>query len=790
MIAKGRRMWSNDDDFEDETLTPEQEAALPYARYMVAGFRVMPLHRILEMPGHALGCGCGHVDCKAVGKHPVASAWQHTPAWDAEQVEAMRMMGQLYPAVGVLVTGWLVVDVDERNGGHESIERLERALGVAVRASSRFVVRTGSGGQSAHYYFKPPQDGASYRQNLQEYPGLDFKTSGFVVGYGSPHASGRDYELLRGDPTDTAEAPAALLQKLAQANTYAGVVNGVVREVKASELSAIADAVQVDKLTYEQWIECGMALHHTTGGSDEGLRLWDAMSAKDAARYDAGALDHRWHGFGKSKSVVTVGTLLMHAKAGGYVEAVTFEPDPAFADDEPATPASILERAKGIKPWHLPGFAGRLYRWIEGQCLYPKPTISAGAALYVLSCLGGMRHRDARDGMGLNLMIFSVAGSGTGKESVFQAVTKLFSRVKVSQAMHGKIKSEQEIYRNLLRHQAAYYLIDEIGIMLQKIAQASKSGGAIYLTGVIGALMEIYSKSTGILTITGDLKEEIKTKLKDEVAKLYKRLDSGDGKAAEIEAEIDRTLKSIQDADQGILEPFLSLMGTTTPDTFDATITPDNVKNGFVARALVLREDNTNPRKKEGFSKVELDDSIVMRLQSLHHGGHSEPPGGRVERCGDFVDVTTSADASELLEAAYEHFWKLGELHRSHTGMEAITRRSWEMCSKISLILGMADGGHRTAEHVLYGFALAADDTALKIRYARANDDTDAGKDTQRVLAMLSETEWLARFKVNRALKTNGAGCQDLIDQLVMAGKILVEQRKAGRKTAEFLKLA
>lgn len=790
MIAKGRLMWSNDDDFEDETLTPEQEAALPYARYMAAGFRVMPLHRILELPGHALGCGCGHVECKAVGKHPVASAWQHTPAWDAEQLEAMRMMGQLHPAVGVLVAGWLVVDVDERNGGHESIERLERVLVVAIRDAARFVVRTGSGGQSAHYYFRLPQDGASYRQNLQEYPGLDFKTSGFVVGYGSPHASGRDYELLRGDPADTAEAPTALLQKLAQANTYAGVVNGVVREVKASELSAIADAVQVDKLTYEQWIECGMALHHTTGGSDDGLRLWDAMSARDAARYDAGALDHRWHGFGKSKTVVTVGTLLMHAKAGGYVEAVTFEPDTAFADDEPATPASILERAKGIKPWHLPGFAGRLYRWIEGQCLYPKPTISAGAALYVLSCLGGMRHRDARDGMGLNLMIFSVAGSGTGKESVFQAITKLFSRVKVSQAMHGKIKSEQEIYRNLLRHQAAYYLIDEIGIMLQKIAQASKSGGAIYLTGVIGALMEIYSKSTGILTITGDLKEEIKTKLKDEVAKLYKRLDAGDGKADEIEAEIERTLKSIQDADQGILEPFLSLMGTTTPDTFDATITPDNVKNGFVARALVLREDNTNPRKKEGFSKPELDDSIVMRLQSLHYGGHSEPPGGRVERCGDFVDVTTAADASELLEAAYEHFWKLGELHRNHTGMEAITRRSWEMCSKISLILAMADGGHRTADHVLYGFALASDDTALKIRYARANDDADTGKDTQRVLAMLSETEWLARFKVNRALRTTTEGCQDLIDQLVMAGRIVVEQRKSGKANAEFLKLA
>ena len=778
-------MW----DDEDEQLTPAQEAQLPYARYMAAGFRVMPLHRIVEHGGGAIGCGCGHVDCKAVGKHPIAGAWQHTPVWDAEQIEAMRMMGQLHPAVGVLVSGWLIVDLDERNGGAESIERLERAIGVSVRDSARFVVRTGSGGQSAHYYFRlPAGEDRTYRQNLPEFPGLDFKTSGFVVGYGSPHASGMEYRLLRGSPADTAEPPRELVEKIAAAKNVPMVVNGVVRDVSMEDVARMVGAIPNQDLHYEEYLQVGMAIHDATSGSVDGLAMWHKWAEK-SSKYRPSDVDFRWHSFGKyAGRKVTAGTLHHLASAHGYTESVTFESDVDF--DEPAPAAqSIVERARGIKPCDMPGFAGRLYRWIEGQCLYPKQTLAAGATLYALSCIGGLRHRDARDGLGLNLMVFAVAGSGTGKESVFQAVTKLFARIGISQAMHGKIKSEQEIYRNLLRHQAAYYLVDEIGIMLQKIAQASKGGGAIYLTGVIGALMEIYSKAVGILTITGDLKEEIKTSLKDHIAKLHKRLDNGDGVPSEIEAEIEQVTQQIKDADMGIIDPYLSLMGTTTPDTFDSTVTPENVKNGFVARALILREADTNPRKKEGFVKPDIDDTIVMRLNTLHYGGHSQPATGRVERQGDPLDVTTSAEASELLEDAYEHFWRLGEKHRETTGMEAITRRSWEMCSKISLILAMADGGHRTAEHVLYGFAIAVDDTATKIRYARANDELDTGKDTQRVLSLLSRDDWVARHKINRALKTSREGCQGLIDAMVAAGLIVVEMRKTGQRPSEFLKL-
>jgi len=57
-------------------------------------------------------------------KHPVAANWQHTPNWSEDQLEVMELTGQLTTGYGVLVQGLLVVDVDSKNGGVPSYEKL------------------------------------------------------------------------------------------------------------------------------------------------------------------------------------------------------------------------------------------------------------------------------------------------------------------------------------------------------------------------------------------------------------------------------------------------------------------------------------------------------------------------------------------------------------------------------------------------------------------------------------------------------------------------------------------
>ena len=85
-----------------------------------------------------------------------------------------------------------------------------------------------------------------------------------------------------------------------------------------------------------------------------------------------------------------------------------------------------------------------------------------------------MRYIDEMDGITVKHFIFCVAGSGTGKESIMQCYLQIIKAATVQAAIHGAFKSEQEIMRNLIRHQAAFYCVDELGIVLSKLVNSSK----------------------------------------------------------------------------------------------------------------------------------------------------------------------------------------------------------------------------------------------------------------------------------------------------------------------------
>ena len=91
-----------------------------HREFWEAGYRVFGLYG--ATPDGK--CGCGNPDCKAVLKHPVSAGWQHTPLWDEEQLASKELSGQFDTGFGVLVRGLLVIDVDARNGGVQSYERL------------------------------------------------------------------------------------------------------------------------------------------------------------------------------------------------------------------------------------------------------------------------------------------------------------------------------------------------------------------------------------------------------------------------------------------------------------------------------------------------------------------------------------------------------------------------------------------------------------------------------------------------------------------------------------------
>lgn len=731
-----------------------------YREFREAGYRFFGLYGATKNGQ----CACGNKDCKAAYKHPIASNWQHTPDWDDEQVETMELSDQVATGYGVLVRGLLVIDVDARNGGVQSFDKLRNDFPDIERAG--LIVNTGSGEGSRHYYFSLP-DSPALMQHHPDYAGIDFKSSGYVVGPGSMHASGNRYEVAYGSPDDITPAPQALLALLAKPEFHRAEINGASIDVSHTDLSDMIAHVDPDS-DHETWIRCGMALHQASGGT--AFDVWDAWSNRGTKYPGRETLSKRWHSFGKSANPVTLGTLAHHAEAGGWKAPVTFDAPVEFA----VAPVGLDISSVNLK--RPPGFVGTVAAWIEDQSYRPREHLAVAGALTAVGNIVGLRYTDDLNGVTTNLFTFCVAGSGTGKEPIQQATAAVLRAARIQQAVHGSIKSEQEIMRNLVDHQAAMFIIDEIGIFLKKVKNAQQKGGASYLDGVIGALMSAYSKANGFLLLTGDMKKEIRKSLKGELLQLEKQ----ENPSPAILSRIAAVKHSIETLDFGLDRPFLSLAGFTTPETFEELVDFYNATNGFIGRSLLFNERDTTPPRKKGFRPRPMPADLKQSLEDLYAAGGFDMTGSsRVEYYDDRIQIPTTPGGIDLLEQVSDAFEQMADEAKSATGLEALAMRAYEQVAKVSLILAVP-GGIRTEEHVLWAYALVRRDIKEKMDLVTSNE---RAKDSP-VVAMRARIMNICAGDdgetfgviVNRMRKYKRADVEKALEQMVAAGQIVVEE--------------
>ena len=738
-----------------------------YQEFLDAGYKVFALWPIRDGE-----CGCGDPACSVAGKHPRASNWQHTPHWSDDQVEVMEEMGQFATGYGVLMDGLLVIDVDERNGGAESYAKLLKD--VPEVAGAGLIVKTGSGGQSKHLYFAMPEP-VPLVQHLDDYPGIDFKSTGFVVGPGSLHASGNRYEAVSGTPFDVEAAPPTLVEKLRKPERYRAHANGQPVDVSESDIESMLEAIPNDESTdYEKWIRVGMAIHLVTGG--DGFDLWLNWSAK-SPKHDGKDMGKKWHSFGKSDNPVTFGTLAHYAEEAGWIAPVEFTSDVHFP--EPAEHTLSTENVDLMRP---PGFAGKLAHWINRRNRHPRENLATAAALQTISSVAGMRYEDPLDGITPNVFLFGVSGSATGKESILKSHQELLRAAGVASAAHGGIKSEQEIYRNLTRHQAAFYVIDELGEQLSKIQNARTKGTASYLEGVIGSLMSLYSKANGYALITGDLKEEIRRQMMTEYSALEKRINENQATDKD-EIRLDNVKRQLDNIDSGLERPYLSVFGLTTPERFNELMDFDMAVNGFMGRALIFqeREDNPRSRPRGDIQRGPVPDEIAATLQQLYAPGYSEVPD-RVERVGDPVGIETRPDAEVMLDQVEKEFHAMAEDSKNSTGLTPIPRRGYEQVAKVSMILAIPEG-LRTVEHVRWSYALVKRDIEEKIKLAHSNsaaDKQDALASRVMSLVATDHGETIGRIR-NKCRSYRKEDVDKVVEKLVDAGYLQEHEAASGK---------
>jgi len=728
-------------------------------------------------------CECLNPNCEAIFKHPRISNWQVTKPWEDEQLECMELTGQLDTGYGVLCNGLLVVDVDARNGGIDSYTKLIENCPDILNCG--YIVETGSGGGSKHLYFRVP-DGVKLQSHLNEYKGIDFKISGYVVGEGSHHKSGNKYKSVFGSPSDITIAPDSLIELLKPSEIQRPVANDNQSEISESQLEDMLSFVDPD-CDHETWIKIGMAIHHATNGAS--FKIWDNWSSNGKKYPNSEQLNIRWHSFGKSANPATAGTLVHLAKEGGYVhqigsEEVTFISDVDWGEVEEMNPNRYI-----FDPLIPPSLVGRITKWINSRSMYPRENLAVAAALTAVSCAGGMRYRCLEDGIAGNLFAFCVAGSGTGKESILQSFTLLMREAGIASAVHGNIKSEQEIFRNIIDHQASFYTIDEIGEMLAKIHGArQKSGSSSYLEGIFGALMGIYSKATGIQLITGDAKKAIKKDLQLELSALMRKIDDNEATDA-IKNRVDKIKELLVSSDHGIENPFLNILGFTAPSKFSTLLDQDMADNGFFARALIFRELEDNPIYKEDYVYPSENDeelkSIGRILSNMYHAGHTST--GRVELLGKIEKIPSSHKAKILFNEIRQYFWEMGESQKEREGMVAYTRRGAEMVSRVALILSMGEV-ERTEEHLMWAFELIKQDMTNKITITNSNSISDKSSAVlSKIMSHMSQDHGVTVAVLKNKIKNVKPDLIDkAIDHLISNHKIIKQEHKPLRGPVSF----
>jgi len=153
-----------------------------------AGVAVGPLYPVDSGRPGVCSCFRGE-ECPSPAKHPLVRNGKDgfttdlaTVAWWAQSYPGCNWGGRPPETVFIL-------DVDPRNGGYDSLAKIEAEHGPLPKT---LTARTGGGG--LHLWFT----GESRRGKLgDDYPGIDIKTNkGYVVLPPSVHASGGLYEWL------------------------------------------------------------------------------------------------------------------------------------------------------------------------------------------------------------------------------------------------------------------------------------------------------------------------------------------------------------------------------------------------------------------------------------------------------------------------------------------------------------------------------------------------------------------------------------------------------------------
>lgn len=234
-----------------------------------------------------------------------------------------------------------VIDMDIRRDEYAK-EAILALHDLFPKVDQMPVVKSGSGGQSRHFYFlcEEPFRSKKITHSANSFLDADgtkhwyweielFGTGKQVVLPPSIHPNGKPYTWLTpfdfdmldlgiGPVLTVAEIPKAVEVDLPQDDDDLLSLLTPPKGLTLDEMVDVLEALPLDEWCEDRdgWLKTGMAIHHETSGDDEGFDIWCEWSA-NSSKFDRDDAWRVWKSFRNKASKVTMGTLLKAVKDSG-----------------------------------------------------------------------------------------------------------------------------------------------------------------------------------------------------------------------------------------------------------------------------------------------------------------------------------------------------------------------------------------------------------------------------------------------------------------------------------------
>lgn len=620
-------------------MTPMLAAALRYAEL---GWAVLPLY------GLASGrCTCGAADCRSPGKHPHRDLVPHG-VHDASRDPARitEWFARVPNAnLGIATGEFVALDVDPRNGGDDTLIRLEKQHGKLPDTACQL---TGGGG--FHFLFILPPGTRPHSPGR----GVDVKgAGGYIVAEPSTHVSGGSYAWEgSADPTEghpIAPAPAWLYSAAPAASTPAYQQGtGYLGPQRIADLRAAL--AHIDPNPYAQWIAVGQALHSSE--APEAFELWDTWS-QAAGNYDA-ALDKKWRTFNAGGSL-HVESIFVWARDAGWDGTSAPVPDtrdnvlPFRAPDKNATPSQLLR---------LPGVLGSFVDLYNRTAPRPQPQFAVQSALAFGATVLGRRYRTTRDNWS-SLYLVNVAKSAAGKEHARTVIDACLTAAGLGLLIGPSGYTSESAVFSALYHQPSHVtIIDELGDLLGN----AKAQANFHKRQSITAIVQAWGLLHGTLRPQGYSTLSLQTQQRAEAA-----------------------ARCVQ-------RPALTMLGMTTPKTFYDSLTEQSIEGGFLNRLLIV-ESHIGRQMARQADPLEVPDSLVEWCQAAR--GPAGPGNlAGVDLGPDQVPTPRVVDFAPDARTIFRSYEAecLASMDRLDVeGLAEMEGRSVEKALRIGLILAVSD---------------------------------------------------------------------------------------------------